>query len=73
MNQVDRVHEYLKMHGTITLPEAANELGVWYLPSRIYEIKKRYAVKITDRFIDLKNRFGETIKVKEYRLELPTL
>jgi len=68
MTQNDRVYEYLTEHGTITSLEAITELGVTRLASRINDLK-RTGHEITGQMITVKNRFGESVRVKEYKLK----
>lgn len=68
MTQNDRVYEYLSEHGTITSLEAITELGVTRLASRINDLK-RMGHDITGQMITVKNRFGESVRVKEYKLK----
>ena len=68
MTQNDRVYEYLTEHGTITSLEAITELGVTRLASRINDLK-RMGHNITGQMITVKNRFGENVRVKEYKLK----
>ena len=39
MTQNERVHEYLKKHGSITTKDAYEQLGVTRLSARIFELK----------------------------------
>ena len=68
MTQNDRVYEYLTKYGTITSLEAITELGVTRLASRIAELKSM-GHNITGQMITVKNRFGENVRVKEYKLK----
>lgn len=66
--QCARVLEYIEEHGGITQFEALQDLGVMRLASRISNLKKE-GYRITDEWVDVKNRFGETCRVKRYKLE----
>ena len=66
--QAQRVIDYIREFGSITQFEALRDLGVMRLASRISELRKDgYA--ITSEMHAVKNRFGETCKVKRYSLE----
>ena len=67
--QCDRVLEYLKNHKGITPMDAWNYLGVYRLGARIWDLKHKRGVNITKYMVDVPNRYGETCKVAEYRLE----
>ena len=40
MTQVERIEKYINEFGSITQLEAFRDLGVAYLPARIYDMKK---------------------------------
>lgn len=67
-NQCYRVHVYMKEHKYITGILAFTEIGVYRLSSCIYRLKKR-GVKISDRWREVENRYGEKCRIKEYYLE----
>lgn len=64
-SQVLRVLDYLMEHGSITQREASIELGVERLPSRIHELRK-IGYPIIGKMVPVKNRYGETCRVKRY-------
>lgn len=66
-SQNERLLEYLKHHGKITQFEAITELGILRLASRVSECKKA-GENIFSSMVKVKNRFGETCHVAEYRL-----
>ena len=66
-NQIERILEYIKKYGTITDKNARDDLGIQRLGARIYDLKKM-GYDITDRWIAVKNRFGETVHIKQYTL-----
>lgn len=66
-NQIERILEYMKKFGTITDKNARDDLGIQRLGARIYDLKKM-GYDITDRWIAVKNRFGETVHIKQYTL-----
>lgn len=65
--QVERIIEYMRLFGSITQFEAIRDLGVMRLASRISELRKM-GYPIEDAMIPVKNRFGETCHIKQYRL-----
>jgi len=62
-----RILNYMRDHGSITQDEASKKLGVMRLASRISELKKNGYV-ITSKMVRVKNRYGETCRVKRYSL-----
>lgn len=66
--QNQRVLDYMEETGGITQLEALNELGVMRLASRISDLRKR-GYNITSEMMTVKNRFGETCRIKRYRME----
>ena len=68
INQVMRVHEYMKDKGSITQDEAQEFLGVWRLASRISDLKKS-GVAVTKEMERGINRYGEPVRYARYRLE----
>lgn len=68
-SQEQRVWEYLQAPGsTISSLRAREELGIIDLPKRISKLRQWGAV-IQSRDLKVKNRFGETTRVKEYWIE----
>ena len=68
MSQTDRVHEYMKQHGTITSMEAFANLGITRLAARISNLKDSgVAVKTTT--VSKKRKDGTTCHFAEYSLE----
>ena len=66
--QAQRILDYMEENGGITQYEAMLELGVMRLASRISELRKNGNV-IACEWIGVKNRFGETCKVKKYSIK----
>lgn len=66
--QAQRVLEHLESGRTITSLGGLREYGIIQFPRRIYDLRHA-GYPITDRFIRVRNRFGEMCRVKEYRLE----
>lgn len=67
MTQAERIEQYMIEFGGITQLEALRDLGVMRLASRISDMRKN-GVKIVDRMIAVKNRYGETCHVKRYEV-----
>ena len=67
MTQAERIMQYMSEFGGITQFEALRDLGVMRLASRISEMR-RNGVKINDKMISVKNRYGETVHVKRYEV-----
>lgn len=66
--QCDRIIDYIHRHGSITMLDAYLDIGVSQLGARIFELKHKYGYVFGTRWIDVKNRYGEKCKVKEYFL-----
>lgn len=65
--QTQRLLDYMMEFGSITQIEALQELGIMRLASRISDLKKQgYAIK--GEIVAVKNRYGETCRVKKYSL-----
>lgn len=64
--QCERVIAYMQQHGSITQMEAM-QIGVFRLASRICDIKKR-GHRIMTETVKVENRYGESCRVKRYRL-----
>ena len=66
--QNDRILRYMRDFGSITQIEAMRDLGVMRLASRISDLKSRgYQIKTT--WESSRNRYGEAVSYKRYRLE----
>ena len=65
--QTQRVVEYMREFGSITQLEALKDLGVMRLASRISDLR-RQGYKIISRTERVKNRYGETCRIKRYSL-----
>lgn len=66
--QRQRVLDYITEFGGITPYEAMKDLGIMRLASRVAELKKM-GYTIESEYIAVKNRYGETSRVKRYTLE----
>lgn len=67
MTQAERITDYMREFGGITQIEALRDLGVMRLASRISELR-RGGMRINDRMIEVKKRYGETCHVKRYEV-----
>lgn len=63
--QNDRILDYMDEFGGITQLEALRDLGVMRLASRISDLNRR-GYRIDSEMVQVKNRYGETCRVKRY-------
>jgi hypothetical protein len=63
----ERVFRFITEFGSITSLEAYTELGETRLSARIWEMRHKGIHILTD-WIQVKNRFGESRRVKRYYL-----
>lgn len=63
-----RILQYMINFGSITGHQAITDLGTTELRSRISEIR-RAGYAVSSDYEDGKNRFGEPVRYKRYRLE----
>ena len=63
--QNERILDYIAEFGSITQFEALQDLGIMRLASRISDLK-RLGYPIDSKVVEVKNRFGETCRVKSY-------
>lgn len=68
MTQGDRIIEYIKTFGSITTLQAFTDLGVTRLASRIHDLR-RDGYEFETEFVSSKNRYGEVVSYKKYRLK----
>lgn len=67
VTQCQRILDYMDQFGSITWLEAARDLGVARLASRIHDLKNMgYHIKSETK--TSKNRYGEKTSFKVYRL-----
>jgi hypothetical protein len=66
MSQNDRILSHLKRRPMTSL-EAFTKYGISRLASRVLELKQR-GYKVHGYMVSVKNRFGETCRVKRYYL-----
>lgn len=62
-----RILKYIENYGSITQFQALADLGIMRLASRISDLR-RLGHPIVSEFVEVKNRFGEKCKVKQYRI-----
>lgn len=68
MSQNERLLLHLKNFGTIQPMMAWSQLGIYRLASRICDLRKE-GHSIEKRMVTLTNRWGEEVRVAEYKLE----
>ena len=62
-----RVFDYMLEFGSITSLQSFVDLGETRLSGCIWQLKKK-GVNISTKFVDVRNRYGESRKVKEYSI-----
>ena len=62
-----RLLAYLRNHLYITALEAMNDLGIFRLGARIWDLKQA-GIQIRSDWMVVKNRFGEDCRIKAYWL-----
>ena len=65
--QKERILDYMKEFGSITSLEAYSELGITQLGARLDQLKREGYMFSTETEKG-KNRYGENVKYKRYRL-----
>lgn len=68
MTQCERVLKYMHDFGSINPMQAMQDLGVYRLGARIYDLKKT-GHRISRHMASSKNRYGEAVSFAEYKLE----
>jgi hypothetical protein len=63
----DMILDYLKKHRGITQAQAIEKFGCYRLSGRIFDLRSEGYLIITT-MKEVKNRFGDTCHVAEYRL-----
>ena len=66
--QRDMIIEHLLRGRSITALEAQDKFGCMRLGARIFELKEKF--NITKETITVKNRWGKSVKVASYSLEV---
>ena len=67
-NQKVIIEKWLRDHGSITGKQAMEDCGVYRLSAVIFELRKR-GVDIETNMIDVKNRYGGTSRVAQYKIK----
>jgi hypothetical protein len=67
MTQNKRLLTYLEQGNKINPLKAWQELGIYRLASRICDLRKD-GNEIKDEWLEVPNRFGEFVRVKQYYL-----
>tara|TARA_Y100000592_G_scaffold17692_2_gene26600 strand:- start:339 stop:542 length:204 start_codon:yes stop_codon:yes gene_type:complete len=67
MTQKKRLLTYLEQGNKINPLKAWQELGIYRLASRICDLRKD-GNEIKDEWLEVPNRFGEFVRVKQYYL-----
>lgn len=66
--QCDKIIKYIKDFGSITAFEAFTDLGITQLAARVFELKNK-GYEFETEFRSVKNRYGETVYFKAYKLK----
>lgn len=66
--QCERVLKYMQDFGSVNPQQAMADLGVMRLAARVSDLRSG-GHKIGRRMVAAKNRYGETVRFAEYRLE----
>ena len=68
VTQAERVLRFMQSHRRgITALQALNSCGCFDLAGRIRDLKED-GYFIDGEFVEVKNRFGEKVRIKQYRL-----
>ncbi len=70
MTQKERILDYLKSGKVLTRLNSWSQLGILEAPARISELR-REGQHIETRMVTVQNRFGEDVRIAEWRLEEP--
>ena len=68
MNQQERILDYLKKGGVLTRLNSWDKLGILEAPARICELRQK-GWPIETRMKTVTNRYGEKVRVAEWRME----
>lgn len=63
-----RIVDYMKTNGSISVLEAAINIGTMDLRKRISDLRKS-GLSIRSEWEESKNRYGDTVRYKRYYLE----
>lgn len=67
MTQTEQIRRHLTTRGPITSLLAVRAYGITRLAARIYDLRKT-GLDVQGRMVNVENRYGETVQVKEYYL-----
>ena len=68
MTQCEKILKFMETHKNgITPLQAMNQFGCMRLTSRIHDLRNQ-GYNISSTRVDVKNRYGETCSVSQYRL-----
>lgn len=67
MTQIERINQYMVDFGGITQLDAVRDLGIMRLAARIADMRAE-GIIISDEWVHTKNRYGEKVKFKRYKL-----
>ena len=65
--QCEKILEYMRRYGSITTLDAMLDLSIMRLASRIHDLKVQ-GYKISSETVTAKNRHGEPVSFKKYKL-----
>ena len=68
-SQCDRLLFYLRNHEGITPMEAWNQLGIYRLGARVWDLRNKRGHNIIRTMVTVPNRYGDKCRVAQYRLE----
>ena len=66
MSQQQRIKDYLDSGGVLTRLNSWSELGIIEAPARISELRAQN-YPIETKMVEITNRFGEKVRVAEWR------
>ena len=66
-NQCERVLKHLQCHGSLTALTALNNLGIYRLAARVYDLR-RQGHDVKKRTVNATNQFDEPVSFAEYYL-----
>ena len=67
MSQATDVIEYIRDNGSITIKQATDDLGVYRLSARIFDIRA-IGIEVQKEMVEVLNRKGETCRVARYTI-----
>ena len=66
--QVGMIYDWLKEGNPITPLDALAEFGCMRLQARIFDIEKRYGIKVRRKYVSRRNKFGVNVHFMQYSL-----